>query len=112
MSTGKSTLLNYMFSTRFAMMDATIGRQQTTKGVWLSAPMPGDQSSDPLMLVMDLEGTDGRERGEDDTNFERQTSLFGLAVADILLINMWCHDLGREAAANKPLLKSIFQVRP
>ncbi|XP_066331758.1 LOW QUALITY PROTEIN: protein ROOT HAIR DEFECTIVE 3-like [Miscanthus floridulus] len=59
---------------------------------------------------MDLEGTDGRERGEDDTAFEKQSALFALAVSDIVLINMWCHDIGREQAANKPLLKTIFQV--
>ncbi|KAF8388819.1 hypothetical protein HHK36_025499 [Tetracentron sinense] len=59
---------------------------------------------------MDLEGTDGRERGEDDTAFEKQSALFALAVSDIVLINMWCHDIGREQAANKPLLKTVFQV--
>ncbi|URD87642.1 GTP-binding protein that may be involved in cell development (By similarity) [Musa troglodytarum] len=31
------------------------------------------------------------------------------AVSDIVLINMWCHDIGREQAANKPLLKTVFQ---
>jgi hypothetical protein len=59
---------------------------------------------------MDLEGSDGRERGEDDTNFERQSALFALAVADCLLINIWCHDIGREQGSGKPLLKTIFQV--
>ncbi|GAB2222253.1 hypothetical protein Drorol1_Dr00013460 [Drosera rotundifolia] len=59
---------------------------------------------------MDLEGTDGRERGEDDTAFEKQSALFALAVSDIVLINMWCHDIGPEQAANKPLLKTVFQV--
>ena len=29
---------------------------------------------------MDLEGSDGRERGEDDTDCERQSALFALAV--------------------------------
>ncbi|URD87635.1 GTP-binding protein that may be involved in cell development (By similarity) [Musa troglodytarum] len=32
------------------------------------------------------------------------------AVSDIVLINMWCHDIGREQAANKPLLKTVFQI--
>lgn len=52
-----------------------------------------------------------RERGEDDTSFERQSSLFALAVADVLLVNMWAKDVGREAGSGKPLLKTIFQVR-
>ncbi|CAL8131473.1 unnamed protein product [Prunus armeniaca] len=58
---------------------------------------------------MDMEGTDGKERGED-TAFEKQTTLFALAVADVVLINIWCHDIGREHASNKPLLHTVFQV--
>lgn len=95
------------FGTRFDEMDALSGRQQTTHGIWLAkSPKVGD----PPTLVMDLEGSDGRERGEDDTSFERQSALFALAVADILLVNMWAKDVGRETGAGKPLLKTIFQV--
>ncbi|KAK4348093.1 hypothetical protein RND71_034432 [Anisodus tanguticus] len=43
---------------------------------------------EPLTIVMDLEGTDGRERGEDDTTFEKQSALLALAVADVVLINI------------------------
>jgi len=68
------------------------------------------QLASPATLVMDLEGSDGRERGEDDTSFERQSALFALATADVLLINMWAKDVGREVGAGKPLLKVIFQV--
>ncbi|KAL4625706.1 protein ROOT HAIR DEFECTIVE 3-like [Castanea sativa] len=105
-SSGKSTLLNHLFSTNFREMDAFKGRSQTTKGIWLARCA----GIEPCTLVMDLEGTDGRERGEDDTAFEKQSALFALAVSDIVLINMWCHDIGREQAANKPLLKTVFQV--
>jgi predicted GTPase len=105
-SSGKSTLLNHLFRTNFREMDAFRGRSQTTKGIWLAQA----QNIEPCTLVMDLEGTDGRERGEDDTAFEKQSALFALAVSDIVLINMWCHDIGREQAANKPLLKTVFQV--
>ncbi|XP_071711747.1 protein ROOT HAIR DEFECTIVE 3 isoform X2 [Rutidosis leptorrhynchoides] len=105
-SSGKSTLLNHLFYTNFREMDAYRGRSQTTKGIWI-ARCPGIE---PCTIVMDLEGTDGRERGEDDTAFEKQSALFALAVSDIVLINMWCHDIGREQAANKPLLKTVFQV--
>ncbi|PIA46774.1 hypothetical protein AQUCO_01500372v1 [Aquilegia coerulea] len=105
-SSGKSTLLNHLFGTNFREMDAFRGRSQTTKGIWL-AKCAGIE---PCTLVMDLEGTDGRERGEDDTAFEKQSALFALAVSDVVLINMWCHDIGREQAANKPLLKTVFQV--
>lgn len=34
-------------------------RRQTTKGIWMS------KGKDMPVLVMDVEGTDGRERGED-----------------------------------------------
>lgn len=105
-SSGKSTLLNHLFGTRFVEMDAYRGRSQTTQGIWLSQAV----DIEPCTLVCDLEGTDGRERGEDDTTFEKQSSLFALAVADVVLVNMWCHDIGREQAANKPLLKTVFQV--
>ncbi|XP_042024021.1 protein ROOT HAIR DEFECTIVE 3 homolog 1-like [Salvia splendens] len=105
-SSGKSTLMNHLFNTNFREMDAFKGRSQTTKGIWMARCV----GMEPCTVVMDLEGTDGRERGEDDTAFEKQSSLFALAVSDIVLINMWCHDIGREQAANKPLLKTVFQV--
>lgn len=35
-------------------------RSQTTKGIWLAKCA----DIEPCTLVMDLEGTDGRERGE------------------------------------------------
>ncbi|KAJ0981662.1 hypothetical protein J5N97_009917 [Dioscorea zingiberensis] len=105
-SSGKSTLLNHLFKTNFREMDAIKGRSQTTKGIWIAKCV----GIEPFTIVMDLEGTDGRERGEDDTTFEKQSALFALAVSDIVLINMWCHDIGREQAANRPLLKTVFQV--
>ena len=83
------------------------GRRQTTKGVWVAR---SPKVASPPTLVLDLEGSDGRERGEDDTNFERQSALFALAVSDAVLVNVWCHDIGREHGSGKPLLKTIFEV--
>jgi hypothetical protein len=57
-------------------------RQQTTKGIWMC---PSAFSS---TLVMDVEGTDGRERGEDQ-DFERKSALFSLASTEVLLVNLW-----------------------
>ncbi|KAA8541377.1 hypothetical protein F0562_025353 [Nyssa sinensis] len=92
-SSGKSTLLNHVFGMRplkeFGWQNLLLAKRCT--------------------LVMDLEGADGSER-EDDTAFERQSALFALAVSDIMILNMWCHDLGRDKAANRPLLKTIIQV--
>jgi hypothetical protein len=35
-------------------------RSQTTKGIWIAKAV----GIEPFTVVMDLEGTDGRERGE------------------------------------------------
>jgi hypothetical protein len=40
-------------------MDSDAGRQQTTRGLWLALA-----DSSPSLLILDVEGTDGRERGE------------------------------------------------
>ncbi|KAH0452618.1 hypothetical protein IEQ34_019917 [Dendrobium chrysotoxum] len=69
----------------------------------------GPQSSD-LKLLKEFGWQGAWILNLDDTAFEKQSALFALAVSDIVLINMWCHDIGREQAANKPLLKTVFQV--
>ncbi|XP_057802087.1 protein ROOT HAIR DEFECTIVE 3 homolog 2-like [Salvia miltiorrhiza] len=108
-SSGKSTLLNHLYDTNFKVMNAQTGRCKTTKGIEI-AKAPHMQ---PLTLVLDLEGTDGRDKGEDDRTFEKQGALFALEVADTVLINMWGKDIGLEQAANRPLLRTIFQaIRP
>ncbi|KAJ0017064.1 hypothetical protein Pint_11141 [Pistacia integerrima] len=108
-SSGKSTLLYHFFGNNFGEMDAFKGRHLLLIFSCI----------EPCTFVMDLVGTDRRERGEmydlnlnssDDTAFEKKSALFALAVSDIVLINMWCQDIGREQAANKPLLKTVFQV--
>ncbi|KAL1538429.1 protein ROOT HAIR DEFECTIVE 3 2-like isoform X1 [Salvia divinorum] len=106
-SSGKSTLMNHLFSTDFGVMDAEIGRRKTTKGIWIAKALEMDQS---LTVVLDLEGTDGSEKGEDDTEFEKQSTLFAIAIAHTVIINMWYTDVGREHAANRPLLKTVFEA--
>ncbi|EKF31352.1 hypothetical protein MOQ_004806 [Trypanosoma cruzi marinkellei] len=127
-SSGKSTLLNSLFGTKFQTMDETKRRGQTTKGAFISranfealcgddgemeagapAPMQSCVGKSLPLFVVDFEGTDGFERGEDQS-FERQLSLFALSVADVLLINMWAVDVGRFNAANMSLLRTIFEV--
>ena len=63
------------------------GRRQTTKGIWLAL---GQKVQEPKTLLLDLEGSDGRERGEDDNSFERQSSLFALAVAGAQSMPLHC----------------------
>ncbi|KAK3814929.1 MAG: RHD3/Sey1 [Benniella sp.] len=101
-STGKSTLLNRLFGTSFDVMSET-ARQQTTKGIWMS------KDKDKKILIMDVEGTDGRERGEDQ-DFERKSALFSLATTEVLIVNMWEHQVGLYNGANMGLLKTVFEV--
>ena len=115
-SSGKSTLMNRLWRSSFREMDAQAGRTQTTQGIWASSYAQGGEgggvggAGGRPVLVLDLEGSDGRERGAEDTAFERQASLLALALSDVLLVNMWCHDVGREHGAGKPLLRTVFQV--
>jgi len=114
-STGKSTLLNQLFGTQFSVM-SELERRQTTKGIWLSknkkqeesVTADGSRMADNI-LVMDVEGTDGRERGEDQ-DFERKSALFALATSEVLIVNIWEHQVGLYQGANMGLLKTVFEV--
>jgi hypothetical protein len=64
-------------------------RRQTTKGIWMSRAVESGKKAGPNgmgknILVMDVEGTDGRERGEDQ-DFERKSALFALATSEVLV---------------------------
>lgn len=120
-STGKSTLLNELFGTRFGVMSEQ-ERRQTTKGIWMSKNKKGgasngvsngtevaEKSMADNILVMDVEGTDGRERGEDQ-DFERKSALFALATSEVLIVNIWEHQVGLYQGANMGLLKTVFEV--
>ncbi|KAJ5578159.1 uncharacterized protein N7459_007123 [Penicillium hispanicum] len=112
-STGKSTLLNNLFGTQFSVM-SELERRQTTKGIWLSKnKKQGQEGAAERMadniLVMDVEGTDGRERGEDQ-DFERKSALFALATSEVLIVNIWEHQVGLYQGANMGLLKTVFEV--
>ncbi|KAF7532978.1 hypothetical protein G7054_g7516 [Neopestalotiopsis clavispora] len=105
-STGKSTLLNNLFGTEFNVMSES-ERRQTTKGIWMSKNKKGSMADN--ILVMDVEGTDGRERGEDQ-DFERKSALFALATSEVLIVNIWEHQVGLYQGANMGLLKTVFEV--
>jgi protein SEY1 len=112
-STGKSTLLNHLFGTDFNVMSEE-DRKQTTKGIWLSknkktGALAGGTTMADNILVMDVEGTDGRERGEDQ-DFERKSALFALATSEVLIVNIWEHQVGLYQGANMGLLKTVFEV--
>lgn len=72
-------------------------------GIWMS------RSQENPTLVMDVEGSDGRERGEDQ-DFERKSALFSMASAEVLMVNMWEHQVGLYQGANMGMLKTVFDV--
>lgn len=89
-------------------------RKQTTKGIWMSRNKKGHSESSTNkmadnILIMDIEGTDGRERGEDQ-DFERKSALFALATSEVLIVNIWEHQVGLYQGANMGLLKVVFEV--
>ncbi|SCU87352.1 LAME_0D09758g1_1 [Lachancea meyersii CBS 8951] len=113
-SSGKSTLLNALFGTHFDTMNAKEKRQQTTKGIWLGHTKDVAVSTDkrePMkdLFVLDVEGSDGAERGEDQ-DFERKAALFAIAVSEILIVNMWEQQVGLYQGNNMALLKTVFEV--
>ncbi|EDO17445.1 hypothetical protein Kpol_1037p42 [Vanderwaltozyma polyspora DSM 70294] len=114
-SSGKSTLLNILFNTSFDTMDAQIKRQQTTKGIWVAHSNellsnvdvnPEDKSD---LFILDVEGSDGLERGEDQ-DFERKAALFAISVSEVLIVNMWEQQIGLYQGNNMALLKTVFEV--
>ena len=98
------TLLNRLFGVKFETLDTLQGRGQTTKGIWCAC------NETKEILIFDIEGTDSKERGNNRLSFEQTTSLFALAMADVLVINMWTHSVGLATGSNYDLLKVIFEV--
>ena len=94
--TGKSTLLNATYGTKFAVMaERTPG--QTTVGIWVAVAPESDRDAPgaPRTLVVDLEGFDGRERGEQ-KNFERRAGLLALLLGDVVLYNVQAKNIHRN----------------
>lgn len=102
-SSGKSTLLNNLFGTRFDVMNASQKRQQTTKGIYASA------DKEKNLFVLDVEGSDSKERWEGHGPFEQSTALFSLVFAQVLMINIWTQEVGRFTGSNYDILKVIFE---
>lgn len=43
-------------------------------------------------------------------DFERKSALFSLASSEILIVNLWEHQVGLYQGANMGLLKTVFEV--
>ncbi|CAG9476072.1 unnamed protein product [Plasmodium vivax] len=120
-SSGKSTLLNNLFKTSFDVMNTKLGHSQTTQGLWLSFDTFEDSSAGPSeqgsttrkvnpTLILDVEGNDSKERGDNRLTFEHRSALFSLALADCVIVNLWYHSLGNFTASNYGLLKTVMEV--
>ncbi|ETW16247.1 hypothetical protein PFMG_00187 [Plasmodium falciparum IGH-CR14] len=120
-SSGKSTLLNNLFKTSFDVMNTKQGHSQTTKGLWLSYDKFDDETNNSSSffklkkknkptLILDVEGTDSKERGDNRLTFEHRSALFCLALADCVIVNLWYHSLGNFTASNYGLLKTVMEV--
>ncbi|SBS89705.1 protein SEY1, putative [Plasmodium malariae] len=137
-SSGKSTLLNNLFKTSFDVMNTKLGHSQTTQGLWLSydtfednlngpngkvenennqnvtisngVKIKGKGNSISPTLILDVEGNDSKERGDNRLTFEHRSALFSLALADCVIVNLWYHSLGNFTASNYGLLKTVMEV--
>lgn len=100
---GKSTLLNALFGTSFAVGDVGAIGEATTAGVAAARA-----ASDDRVLVLDVEGADARSRGTAGRAFASRCAAFAAALADVVLLNLWYHDVGRVEASSYALLKTLF----
>ncbi|KAL6282849.1 hypothetical protein ACE6H2_013778 [Prunus campanulata] len=106
-SSGKSTLLNHLFHTKFREMDAYSGRSQTTKGIWIAKCV----GIEPCTIAMDLEGTDGRERGE--TPFEYLEPVLREDIQKVEVVALPSYEEKEEKFKEEvtPLLSGVAQLR-
>lgn len=104
-STGKSTLLNYLFNTNFSIMDSTVKRGKTTVGI--NSAIIRSPNKDYFLL--DIEGNDSKEHWENKHSIENKVGLFGLTISNLLIVNIWISDIGRFASMNYELLKNILE---
>lgn len=102
-ASGKSTLLNKMFSTTFSVAARSSVGSASTKGIFASLDSENDR-----IVALDVEGSDSRERGRDGRVFHSRLATFITAISDAIVINIWYHDLGRYDAAGYVLLQDIF----
>jgi len=100
---GKSTLLNKIFHTNFVVADKRSFGRATTKGIQ-AAKCPENS----LLVVMDVEGADSREKGVSGKAFQSRIAGFASAISDVVLINLWFHDVGRTESVSYSLLQAIF----
>eukprot|EP00833_Pecoramyces_ruminatium_P009956 jgi/Orpsp1_1/1183988/evm.model.c7180000087531.1 len=105
-STGKSTLLNLLFNTKFETMENDI--KKTTQGILISFV------ENSKILVLDNEGIDGYDNSKDKTGdklkLERKLALFSIYISDVIMINIFEKDVNTIDGLNIPLFEKVFEV--
>lgn len=102
-ASGKSTLLNATLGTEFAVGSRGSVGSATTKGISVAKA-----AASKYLYAMDIEGSDSRDRGKAGKFFHRKCATFAAAVADVLLVNLWYHDVGRLDTTAYTLLDAVF----
>jgi hypothetical protein len=60
------------------------------------------------MFLIGLQGADSREKGVSGKAFQSRIAGFASAISDVVLINLWFHDVGRTESVSYSLLQAIF----
>ncbi|KAI0565626.1 P-loop containing nucleoside triphosphate hydrolase [Gracilaria domingensis] len=103
-ASGKSTLVNALFSTSFPVATRGSIGTATTRGILASQL----QTTRGAALVLDVEGADARARGRDAKIYASQCASFVTSIADVVIVNLWYHDACRLDSAAHSLLTSIL----
>lgn len=108
-SSGKSTLLNDLLGLASRQWTYQRANSNHERNHGTCSRLPNE--SRPRVLILDCEGSDSRERNQQEAqNIERHIGCFAAAVSDLLIINVWNHDIGRHSAANYNILSTIFDI--
>ncbi|CAD8066532.1 unnamed protein product [Paramecium primaurelia] len=102
-STGKSTLLNQLFGTKFDVQNRQQSVGQTTVGIWISKDVQNN------VVVLDVEGSDSVERKSGENMVENQTALMALAMSHCFIINVFLNALGQHTSCQLSIIKIIMQ---
>lgn len=102
-ASGKSTLLNLLFSTQFPVASRDAVGESTTRGIFASLC-----STEEPLVVLDVEGADARARGRGAKIFASQCASFVSALADVVIVNLWFHDACRLDSMAYAMLRSIL----
>lgn len=102
-ASGKSTLCNAALGTAFDVASRGTVGSATTKGV-CAAKAEGSETT----LVLDIEGADSRSRGRAGKVFQSRVATLAASLADVIVLNLWYHDIGRLDASGYALLGTVF----